>query len=377
MNSKMPKSSKTILLYKARNLLGSSGGIEKVFVWLANGLADNGYDVHIATRDTHYADFFFPLNKKVKFKHFNPQFSKLKHFIGKLSGERIACCNRELHYSKMIRQYCDKIKPDVIIATGVKDLQDIVYDNPYNCRKILQLHMAPEYLLQNSSDKLLKVINKADVVQVLLPSFADKIKPYVKGDIVVIGNPVEKNDIKTKKEKIIIYPARIETAKQQHLLIEAFAMIAKKYPDWQVHFYGAVSDKKYFAKCQELIERNNLQKQVLFKGVTNQMPEKLSQASICGFVSAQEGFGLGLAEAMATGLPCVGFNYASAVNELIVNGKNGYLGKDTKEIAGYIAELIKNKSLRNEMGERAKAEIEKYNSAITLQQWKTIIDNQE
>lgn len=373
----MPKANKTVLFYKARNLLGSSGGIEKVLVWLANGLADNDYDVHIATRDTHNGDFFFPLSKKVKFKHFDPQFSKLKHFIGKLSGERIACCDRELHYSKMIRQYCDEIKPDVIIAAGVKDLQDIVYANPYPCRKILQLHSAPEYLLKNNSNKLLKVMNKADVVQVLLPSFADKIKAYVKGNVTIIGNPVEKNDIKAKKEKIIIYPARIEPAKQQHLLIEAFAMIAKDYPDWQVHFYGAVADKKYFAKCQGLIEQNNLQKQVLFKGVTNQLAEELAQASICGFVSAYEGFGLALAEAMAAGLPCVGFNYASAVNELIVNGKNGYLGKDTKEIAEYIAELIKNKSLRNEMGERAKAEIEKYNPAITLQQWKTIIDNQE
>lgn len=374
MSSKMPKSSKTILLYKARNLLGSSGGIEKVFVWLANGLADNGYDVHIATRDTHYADFFFPLNKKIKFKHFNPQFSKLKHFIGKLSGERIACCNRELHYSKMIRQYCDKIKPDVIIATGVKDLQDIVYDNPYNCRKILQLHMAPEYLLQNSSDKLLKVINKADVVQVLLPSFADKIKPYVKGDIVVIGNPVEKNDIKTKKEKIIIYPARIETAKQQHLLIEAFAKVAKKYPDWQVHFYGAVSDKKYFAKCQGLIEQNNLQKQVLFKGVTNQMAEKLAQASICGFVSAQEGFGLGLAEAMASGLPCVGFKSSSGVNELIKHNKNGYLADDIKDLAKYLGRLIDDGKLRDKLGNQARKDIAQFNPQTILMQWEELIN---
>jgi len=370
----MPKANKTILFYKVHNLLGSSGGIEKVFVWLANGLADNGYDVHIATRDTHNDDFFFPLDKKVKFKHFNPKFSKLKHFIGKLSGERIACCDRELHYSKMIRQYCDEIKPDVIIAAGVKDLQDIVYDNPYPCRKILQLHMAPEYLLQNSSDKLLKVIGKADIVQVLLPSFADKIKSYVKGNIVAIGNPVEKNDIKAKKEKIIIYPARIEPAKQQHLLIEAFAMIAKKYPDWQVHFYGALSDKKYFAKCQWLIEQNNLQKQVLFKGVINQMAKELAKASICGFVSAYEGFSLALTEAMAAGLPCVGFESSPSINELIKNEANGYLVSDAEEYAQKLEALMSDEKLREKLGSQGKKDMEQYAPANILAKYEEVIN---
>lgn len=370
----MPKSNKTVLFYKARNLLGSSGGIEKVLVWLANGLADNDYDVHIATRDTHNDDFFFPLSKKVKFKHFDPQFSKLKHFIGKLSGERIACCDRELHYSKMIRQYCDEIKPDVIIAAGVKDLQDIVYANPYPCRKILQLHSAPEYLLKNNSNKLLKAMNKADVVQVLLPSFADKIKAYVTGNVTIIGNPVEKNDIKAKKEKIIIYPARIETAKQQHLLIEAFAKVAKKYPDWQVHFYGATADKKYFAKCQGLIEQNNLQKQVLFKGVTNQLAKELAKASICGFASAYEGFGLALAEAMAAGLPCVGFKSASGVKELIKHNKNGYLADDVKDLAKCLDKLIDDEKLRDKLGNQARKDIAQFNPQTILMQWEELIN---
>ena len=349
----MPRVNKNVLLYKARNLLGSSGGIEKVLTWLASGLADKGYNVYIATRDTHSGDFFFPLNKKVNYKHFDPKFNKLKHIIGKLSGERISCCNRKLHYSKMIRKYCDEIKPDVIIAAGIKDLQDITYDNPYPCRKILQLHSSPEYILNNNRNELQSIMSKADVVQVLLPSFVEKIKPFAKGKIAVIGNPVEKNDFKANKEKTIIYPARIQPAKQQHLLIEAFAMIAKKYPDWQIHFYGAVSNKDYYAKCQKLIEQNGLQNQVLFKGVSNKITEKSAQASICGFTSSQEGFGLALAEAMAAGLPAIGFKSSPSVNELIVNDINGYLVNNVKEYAQKLDVLMSDEKLRLKFGKQA------------------------
>lgn len=43
------------------------------------------------------------------------------------------------------------------------------------------------------------------------------------------------------------------------------------------------------------------------------------------FPSAYEGFGLSLAEAMSMGLPAVGYKSCSAVNELIVDGKNGFV----------------------------------------------------
>lgn len=369
----MKNKSKRILIYKARNLLGSSGGIERIVSWLANGLADKGYEVYIATRDSNKGDFFFPLSNNINFKHFDPKFSKIKRLIGKIFGKRFAFCDRELHYSKMLRQYCDEIKPDIIIATGVKDLQDIVYYNPYPCHKVLQLHSAPEYLFANTSNDLKDVVGKADTVQVLLKSFVKDIKPLAKGNVVVIGNPIDENDLIAKREKIIIYAARVEPSKQHHVLIEAFTQIAKHYPEWQVHFYGGIGNKKYFDKCLETIENNNLQDIIIFKGVTKELTKKYAEASICGFVSAQEGFGMALAESMAAGLPCIGFKYAVGVNELIKHDKNGYLAKDTNDFAKYLRKLIDDEKLREKFGAQGKKDIEVYNPALILSQWEDIV----
>ena len=63
------------------------------------------------------------------------------------------------------------------------------------------------------------------------------------------------------------------------------------------------------------------------KGSTNDVPDVLRQGDIFAFPSAYEGFGLSLAEAMSMGLPAVGYKSCSAVNELIVDGKNGFCVK--------------------------------------------------
>ena len=256
----------------------------------------------------------------------------------------------------------------------MKDLQDIVYHNPYPCKKILQLHSAPDYLLKNCSEDLLNVFGKADTVQVLLESFVKDVKHLTNGNIVVIGNPVEKNDLTAKRDKVIIYAARVEPSKQHHTLIDAFAQIAEQYPEWQVHFYGGMANKKYFDECKEGIDQNNLHDQVFFKGVTNELDKKLSAASICGFVSSQEGFGLALAESMAAGLPCVGFEYAIGVNELIRHNKNGYLVKDANDMAHYLSKLMGNDKLREKLGTQGKEEIKQYEPTLILDLWESLIN---
>ena len=60
---------KKILIYKSRNLLGSSGGIEKMISFLANNLSNHGYTVHIATHDSSSKDMFFPLEKHITLKN--------------------------------------------------------------------------------------------------------------------------------------------------------------------------------------------------------------------------------------------------------------------------------------------------------------------
>lgn len=143
----------TIFIYKKSNLLNSSGGVEKMLSWFANAFSKD-YKVYLATRDKKKGTLFYPLSDEVIFKHFTINFSRFRRIIGRLTYNVIPYFNRELFIANKIRQYCDKIKPDVIITTGIQDLSDIVYHNPYPCKKIVQLHSEPSLLFTKKKRKL-------------------------------------------------------------------------------------------------------------------------------------------------------------------------------------------------------------------------------
>lgn len=366
---------KTILIYKKGNLIGSSGGVEKFVSWFSGALSRQGYKVFVATRDKKDGELFYPLDKAVTFHHFRVHFSRIRRILEQIGLSLIPYFNRELFVAKMLRAYCDEIKPDVIIAEGIQDLADIVYDNPYPCKKIVQLHSEPSVFFTKKKRKLFEqTLKQADLVQVLLPSFVATLKRYYGGKIIVIGNPIFQSNLKKNQKKIIIYPARIEKDKQQHLLIEAFARIAKEFPDWQVHLWGSATKKEYQQQCINLIQKYDLEAQVKLMGVTNQMNEKLAEASVCAFPSRFEGFSLALSEAMAVGIPCVGFEKSSGVNSLIQQDKTGFLVKDIDGFSLALKQLMIDEELRQKFGQNAQQFCERYTPDAILKLWQEVLN---
>ena len=118
-----------------------------------------------------------------------------------------------------------------------------------------------------------------------------------------------------------------------------------------------------------------LEKQVFFKGVSKQMPKLLASSTICAFPSQYEGFSLALSEAMAAGLPCVGLDFATCVNELILPNVNGYLVKITDEMANALDRLMGNENLRLSLGKNALKTAQKYPPENIMNQWDKVIRN--
>lgn len=370
-----------ILLYKRNHLIGASGGAEKIMITYANEFSRKGFEVTLATRDEQNGELFFPLDKDVFFQHFHFSFSPFRRFCGKLLAKfalinRFPYFNRELAISSILQSYCYETKPDVVLVAGIQELIDFTAYGALDCPVILMMHSHPRnYFTPKRLNYYKNYINNAAVIQVLMPSYMLELPDNYKGKIVRIGNPVFPiSDVSfINRHKIIIYVARIERGKQQHLLINAFSKISTTYPDWQVHFYGAEADKKYVSYCKSLIIQNNLEKQIIFKGITQKIPQVLSMASICAFPSAYEGFSLALSEAMAAGLPVIGFDYCSGVNELIENNKNGFLVKNIDEFSEKLALLINDEKLRCQLGKCATNISSEYNMDNIMKQWEELI----
>jgi trehalose synthase len=74
--------------------------------------------------------------------------------------------------------------------------------------------------------------------------------------------------------------------------------------------------------------------------------------------SIREGFGLTVAEAMWKGTPVIGGTVGGIPNQ-IDDGVNGFLVSSVEEAARRIVQLLKDKKLREEMGEKARASVAK------------------
>ena len=123
-----------------------------------------------------------------------------------------------------------------------------------------------------------------------------------------------------------------------------------------------------------MIHKNHLENRVFLKGATNDVPNVLQQGDIFAFPSAYEGFGMALGEAMSMGLPAIGYKNCSAVNELIEDGKNGYLCEDgVDDLANKMALLMKRRDMRVQFGIAARESMKKYATETVWNQWEAIL----
>lgn len=82
------------------------------------------------------------------------------------------------------------------------------------------------------------------------------------------------------------------------------------------------------------------------------------QAHVILQKSIREGFGLTVTEAMWKGTPVIGGN-VGGIRYQIKDGVNGFLVSSVEETAKRIVQIVKNKELREQMGERARESVKK------------------
>ena len=113
---------------------------------------------------------------------------------------------------------------------------------------------------------------------------------------------------------------------------------------------------------------------MFFKGTTSNIFSVLREADIFAFPSAFEGFGLALAEAMSVGLPVIGYRSCSAVNELILDGNNGFLCDDgITDFANKLDILMSSKKLRLEFGRNGRSLIKQYEPSLIWDKWEILL----
>ena len=175
-------------------------------------------------------------------------------------------------------------------------------------------------------------------------------------------------------QKTIITVARFAPQKRTTLLLEAFALLKERFPEWKCIWYGERTTPEYWSSIEQIVREKGLKDCVLFPGATDNVPSKLKNASIFAFPSEYEGFSLALAEAFAMGLPAVGCKDCPSVNSLIKNESNGLLTDPTPEaFAEGLAKLMGSEELRRKYGAQGREDMKPYSADAVWGAWDKLI----
>lgn len=192
-------------------------------------------------------------------------------------------------------------------------------------------------------------------------------------NIFVVPNPVELSCRRYSllEDGRIITAGRLEYAKGYDVLLNVFANVHKKYPEWKLDIYGKGSLKE---NLQRQIIYLNLAESVTLKGTTDNLLDEIYASSFYVMSSRFEGFSMVLVEAMSQGVPCVSFDCPNGPSTIITNEENGLLvaNQNENDLYNAIIRFIEHRELREQMGKYAFDSVSKFDVKNILAQWKEI-----
>lgn len=373
-----------------------AGGVEKVTCNLANALVERGHDVTILYRDDKEGNPYFPLDKRVK--QYNILFENGKKVVSEKlplplrivrelvrpfkqsAAQAVNAKFKGKQYGPRIRKFLDAYPADVILSCSIPSAKYVIEDAGCTLPVVEMIHSHPRVQFPDLSTAEKRAVEKCIVMQILLPSglkLAHQYFPHL--PVVVIGNavapakkPAHPGDEKDHHKLICV--GNISGTKQQFMLAEAFAKLVADFPDWTLEFWGA-DRSPYAIHMRKWVEKNHLSDVIHMNGKTDHVEDMYAEADIFCLPSRGEGFPLALSEAMAAGLPAVGFSDCTGVSDLIENRKSGFLvTRSVDELAGALRKLMGQPSLRKEMGIAGRQAMKQYAPEHIWNQWERVLE---
>ncbi|MCK0131207.1 glycosyltransferase family 4 protein [Flavobacteriaceae bacterium F08102] len=344
--------SKLVKIVLVTPLLDHGGG-QRFVTELANHWAKQGHDVTIVLLRSGAS--FYPLRPEVKvialgYTH-EPNQSKWKTVKSGIETF--------FKLRRVIRSIRPRFVLSILSSTNILTLAATRFTNT----KVYVNDIMSPYRNRSTWEKRCRKLlyRKADGVIALTGIAKSIIQKETKNPhVVAIPNPVKKIvlDQNIAKEKMILNVGRLDSAKGQHFLIDAFYQLNR--PDYRLVILGEGDKRK---SLEKQIKSYKLEDTVLLPGAVIDIDPWLAKAEIFAFPSVTESWGLALTEAMAAGLPCVSFDCEVGPREMINDGKNGFLIPvgDVGGLRQKLAILIGDPKLRRRLGNQAKIDAEMYN----------------
>lgn len=357
------------ILFVSRLFHDVSGGVERMAIVLMNELHARGHEVELLSWDTADATTFYPLDLGVVW-----------HKLDMGDARKRAGWRLRLGRQTSIRRLVRRIRPDVMIA---------FQHGPFITVALATAGLGiPVIAAERNAPQRFDHLRAGRHRWLIFPTFclAERITlqwndyiagypPYLRSRIVSIPNPVPPakttadtyGDPDTTKRLLSV--GRLSYQKNQSVLIEAFALLADSHPRWRLTLVGAGEDE---SRLKLLSVTRGLGDRVDFVGATTDVERAYLDSHLFCLPSRWEGFPNAMAEAMAHGLPAVGFSGCAGVAQLIDDGVTGRLAPGNGSVdtlADALRSLMDDDEGRARMGRAAVLAMARYEPAAVFDRW--------
>ncbi|TCK07249.1 glycosyltransferase [Marinobacterium mangrovicola] len=312
--------------FYVHGMMFSKGGIERLAGQLANHLVENGWQVTIFCKAHPSRKPIYPLYESVRVV---PLFDehKLEKSVKALNT---ALCYSDIDvFVPMLSEWLFEPVIEAAQNTGVAIIAS-EHNDPW---KIEELWWGKK--------ERAEWFGKVDAIHLLLNKFTESLPGNLHQNVFTIPNGVDipKEISIDKREKIILAVGRLEKQKRFDRLLEAIGKTQTSLRDkgYRVHILGEGSLK---AELKSQAESLGIQDLVVLLGSSPNIEISYKSADFFVMSSEFEGFGIALVEAMAHGLPAIGFRECNGPNEIIIEGETGALVDSSDELAKMIDEWL-------------------------------------
>ena len=255
-------------------------------------------------------------------------------------------------------RYCAQYAVPAAILAGVKHRVHTIHniaqkENGRLARKLNRFffkhcHVIPVALSELIRDSVVKEYR------------IDKNKIHVVFNGIDLSHCLPKDDYTIKDVFKILHIGRFSTQKNHIGLLKAFQLFHDKYSDSELWLIGDGEKKN---EIEQYVQDNNLENNVKFLGLQENVYEYLHNADVFALPSNYEGVPMTLIEAMGTGLPIVATN-VGGIPDMLTNGVDALIVKNDSSIINAAFEMFYNtQEKRQECGENAKLRAAIFSSA--------------
>ena len=348
----------------------SRGGAERKASNIANYLCRQGNEVVLI--NMYRSDDEFKVDEGIRRIVSEPAKEEL-------TGSRIR--NFCLRF-KRLRNIWIEEKPDVILSfIGKTNVMTLLTSRGLNIPVAVALTGAParEYYSPVLRFMARHLFKRADAVLLQTRQSMDFFPHGVLKKAVIMRNPVsadyDTDRFEGERDKTVVTLGRIDENKNHELIIDAFAPIADKYPDWKVIIYGeGPVRQRLIDKVKDL----GLSDRILLPGFTDNPLEALKKAGVFVLSSNSEGTPNALIEAMMLGLPVISTDCpCGGPAELIRDGENGLLipMNDVAKMQDSLQKIFNNRHFSERIGCEATHTRDIYSPEKVFSSWESLLKN--